>query len=145
MTGPESLDVEGMSELAAELVREARTWLGTPYRYGGQEKQGGADCSGFVMEVFRVVTGILLPRNSGKQREFCTPVDKSELRVGDLVFFASPSSGGGVAHVGMYIGDGVMIHASSSRGVTETPITGNYYVKHYLSSGRVADLTRFGQ
>lgn len=122
--------------LADALVDEARSWLGTPYRYGGKTKKG-ADCSGFIMEVYRNVAGISIPRNSAKQKEYCADIDKMDLTVGDLIFFSSKRSGGGIAHVGMYIGDGMMIHASSSRGVVESPIDQRYYVEHYKGSGRI--------
>lgn len=122
--------------LADALVDEARSWLGTPYRYGGKTKKG-TDCSGFIMEVYRNVAGIAIPRNSAKQKDYCADIDKKDLTVGDLVFFSSKRSGGCIAHVGMYIGDGKMIHASSSRGVVESSIDQRYYIEHYKGSGRI--------
>ena len=129
-------DEKELSEVARLLIEEARTWIGTPYRYGGKDKNG-ADCSGFIMEVYKKVTGLLLPRNSGKQCEYCQRIAREDIVEGDLLFFSSPSSGKNVAHVGMYIGNGNMIHASSSRGVIETSINSAYYIRHYLCSGRV--------
>lgn len=126
-------------DLASALVDEARTWLGTPYSYGGTSRSG-ADCSGFVMEVFKEAAGIALPRNSRAQSDFCEYLDKDELEVGDLVFFSSQKSGGQIAHVGMYIGNGTMIHASSSRGVIESSLNQNYYITHYVGAGRIPQI-----
>ena len=122
--------------VASALVTEARSWLGTPYAYGGKSHDG-TDCSGFVMEVYKAVTGIAIPRNSGAQSDYCEDLDRDELEIGDLVFFSSKKSGGNIAHVGMYIGDGTMIHASSSKGVIESSLNQNYYVDHYVGAGRV--------
>lgn len=122
--------------LADALIGEARSWLGTPYRYGGQERDG-ADCSGFVMQVFKAAANVALPRNSSAQYNYCEDLNRDELEVGDLVFFSSDRSGGNIAHVGMYIGDDKMIHASSSRGVIESSLSLNYYINHYVGAGRV--------
>lgn len=134
---PESEKVasKDMSPLVANLIKEARTWIGTPYRYGGAERHG-TDCSGFVMQVFKTVTGVSLPRNSAEQYEFCTNIRKEELLPGDLVFFSSGTSKV-IGHVGLYVGEGIMIHASSSKGVIESSIETPYYIQHYLKSGRV--------
>jgi len=123
------------------LVSNAREWIGTPYLWGGEDKNG-ADCSGFVMTLFKDVAGISLPRNSRKQKEYCVSLDKEYLEVGDLVFFSSPKSGGDIAHVGMYIGDNKMIHASSSRGVIESDLSLNYYITHYKGAGRVPTIAQ---
>ena len=125
-----------LSPQAKAVLAEAQEWIGTPYRYGGKDKTG-ADCSGFVMEVFRSATGIVLPRNSADQCDFCKKINKEDLREGDLVFFSSNASKGKIAHVGIYIGGGAMIHASSSRGVVKSDVGSNYYTKHYLASGRI--------
>ena len=118
-----------------DLVNEAKTWLGTPYRYGGKDKGRGTDCSGFVMEVYRTFTSIKLPRTTVQQRDFCEKVKFDDLKPGDLVFFSSKS--GKVNHVGMYVGAGQIIHASSSRGVIFSSMDEKYYARNYHSSGRV--------
>lgn len=128
------------AKIGASLVKEAREWLGTPYLYGG-ETRSGADCSGFLMTVFKNVCGLSLPRNSAAQREYCVEIDKSRLSPGDLVFFTSSAGKGKVSHVGMYVGDGRIIHASTSRGVVESALQEKYYVTHYHSSGRVYAIT----
>lgn len=122
--------------LAQALVDEARTWLGTPYRYGGKDKSG-TDCSGFIMQLYKDVANVSVPRNSRAQWDYCEGLDKKDLAVGDLVFFSSKNSDGEIAHVGMYIGNNSMIHASSSRGVIETNLDGNYYIRHFIGAGRL--------
>ncbi len=118
------------------LVTQARTWLGTPYQWGGQTKDG-ADCSGFVMELYKQAIGVKMPRNSRKQNEYCMPIPTEQLAVGDLLFFASPKSNGEIAHVGMYIGDNMMIHSSSSRGVIESDLGQKYYKQYFYGAGRI--------
>lgn len=127
------------SKMGKALVSEARKWIGTPYVYGGHSRKG-TDCSGFLMEVFRECAGISLPRSSREQQAYCHPIDREYLAVGDLVFFSSKRSGGRVSHVGMYIGDGRMIHASSSRGVVEDNLASQYFVTYYQGAGRVPQL-----
>ena len=122
---------------ASALVAEAKKWIGTPYRYGGHSRSG-TDCSGFVMEVFRAAVGIELPRTSRDQHKNSIRIDAKQLEVGDLVFFATGGSGGGVSHVGIFIGDNNMIHASTSRGVMISGLGEKYWVKNYHSAGRVA-------
>jgi hypothetical protein len=116
------------------LVAEARKWIGTPYRYGGCDRDG-TDCSGFVMSVYKNVCGIKLPRSSSEQRSYCMEVSRNKTSVGDLVFFGSTSK---VSHVGLYIGNGEMIHASTSRGVMVSSIDNGYWLDHYCGAGHVA-------
>jgi len=121
---------------STDLVEEARRWLGTPYRYGGKSRSG-TDCSGFVMEVYLKATAIKLPRTTYQQREYCDNIKKGDLKPGDLVFFSSGKGKGKVSHVGMYVGAGQIIHASSSRGVILSKLSEPYYARNYHSSGRV--------
>ncbi len=119
------------------LLNEATKWLGTRYVYGGHS-MSGTDCSGFVMEVYRKAADIKLPRTTTDQRDFCNNVNFNRMQAGDLIFFTSRNGRGKVSHVGIYIGDGKMIHASSSRGVIVSDLNERYYVTNYHSSGRVA-------
>lgn len=119
-----------------ELVKEAKKWLGTKYRYGGHSRSG-TDCSGMVMEVYKKVCDVKLPRSSREQQAFCKSIKRDNLRKGDLVFFASGKSRDAVSHVGLYIGDGEIIHASSSKGVMISNLNENYFKRTYHSSGRV--------
>lgn len=118
-----------------ELVKEAKRWLGTRYKYGGHSRKG-TDCSGMVMEVYRKVCNVSLPRSSREQQAYCKGISKKDLTKGDLVFFAT-GRGNKVSHVGMYIGDGKIVHASTSKGVIISRLDDKYYVRTYHSSGRV--------
>ncbi len=128
-------------KLALSIEREARSWLGTKYRYGGKERSG-TDCSGMVMVVFEKAADVKLPRDSRSQQAWCKPLRRSELAKGDLVFFASKSGGSRVSHVGIYLGDGDFIHASSSRGVIISNLSQDYYARHFHSAGRVGALEK---
>lgn len=122
----------------ALLMAEADRWVGTPYGYGGAERGKKADCSGMVQGVYLNALGIKLPRSSAQQQSWCEPVKdwKKNVIPGDLVFFA-PGRGDRVSHVGIYIGDGKMVHASSSRGVMVSSLDEAYFVRSFHSAGRV--------
>lgn len=107
--------------------------IGTKYRTGGTTTNG-FDCSGFTMYVFKHL-GINLPHQSGSQFSMGTSVSKGDLRAGDLVFFNT--SGSGVSHVGIYVGDGKFAHASTSRGVVVSSLSESYYVNRYVGAKRV--------
>lgn len=117
------------------LLTEAKKWLGTPYKYGGQDKRG-VDCSGLVLNVYQKALDIKLPRNSGEQASFCSPLAKDKLLPGDLLFFATSGSGK-VSHVGIYVGDNKMIHSSASRGVIVSNISEAYYLRTFAGAGFV--------
>ncbi len=124
-----------MPQPAHALLREADSWIGTRYRYGGNDRNG-VDCSGFVSQVYSRALDIKLPRTSAQQSDFCTDISRGALQVGDLVFF-SLNGGSKVGHVGIYVGDGNMIHASSSRGVVITPLSSPYFDSRFVGAGRV--------
>ncbi|MCH5246946.1 MAG: C40 family peptidase [Muribaculaceae bacterium] len=129
---------EKISGNANEIINEAYTWLGTPYKYGKNSRQG-TDCSGFVMEVYSNAIGLKLPRSSREQHDYCRIISFDSLQPGDLVFFAStPKSA--ISHVGIYIGNDEMIHASVSRGVMVSNLYEPYFQQHFHSAGRVGDL-----
>ena len=118
---------------AEEAVAFALSQRGKPYRWGGVGP-GGYDCSGLTLKAWKEA-GVSLPHNSRAQYRATNRVDRSDLRPGDLVFFGSP-----IHHVGMYIGDGKMVH-SPSRGkdVHVTDIFGSsYYSRKYVGAGRVS-------
>lgn len=123
-------DMPGPTRL---LLSEAGSWLGTRYRYGGNDRDG-VDCSGLVAQVYGRALNIKLPRTSAQQSDFCSPVSRDLIAPGDLVFF---SSGGRIGHVGIYLGDGNMIHASTSRGVVVTPLSSPYFADRFCGAGRV--------
>lgn len=131
--------VPSTDKQVTELIRQARTWIGTPYVYGGHTRKKGTDCSGMIMELFLSVYDLKLPRSSAMQREFSRPVKFKDMKPGDLVFFSTSKNSGRVNHVGLYIGHNRMIHASASRGVMESGLGERYWQKAYHSSGCVID------
>lgn len=127
---------EFVDPMGLALVEEARRWLGTPYAYGGHTT-GGTDCSGMVMEVYGSVCGLKIPRTTKEQRAFCTEIARNRVHVGDLIFFTPGRKDNRISHVGIYIGKGEMIHASSSRGVMISNVDEGYWGERYHSIGRV--------
>ena len=130
---------KNVSKSAKKIVKEAYTWLGTPYVYGKAEKGVACDCSGMVMSVYENVTGIKLPRNSAKQMEFCKKLKRKDVKVSDLCFFATGKDPDKVSHVGIMVDENNFIHASSSKGVVVSDITQPYWVKTFKGFGRVPD------
>lgn len=113
------------------IVSEAMKYLGGPYAWGGNTPIG-FDCSGYVQYVLQQC-GITIPRTTELQVQVGNYISKASLRPGDLVFLQNTYRTG-VSHVGIYIGNNQMIHASSSKGVTISNLTSNYYVEHYHSA-----------
>lgn len=123
----------GKGDLREELVGTARRFLGIPYLWGGTDVQDGFDCSGLTMVTYRL-NGLKLPRTSRDQ--FCAgkPVEKNDLRKGDLVFFAT-TGGTTISHVGLYVGDGKFIHAPRrGKDVCITSLSSRYYQKRYMGA-----------
>lgn len=115
------------------IISTAQKYMGVPYVWGGTTTDG-FDCSGFTQYVMQQ-NGISLPRTAAEQFAVGTPVDKGNLQTGDLVFFTTYKPG--ASHVGIYMGDGNFINASSSaKKVTITALNGTYYVEHYIGARR---------
>lgn len=121
---------------ADALIATAKSYLGTRYVYGGSTPSTGFDCSGLMQYVF-AQHGISISRTAALQySNDGTAVSKANLRPGDLVFFSSSDKA--VGHVGLYMGNDQMIHASSGSGkVIISNITTSYYVNHYVGAKRV--------
>lgn len=118
-----------------EIGETAAEFLGTPYRFGGEGAQG-IDCSSFVQQVFREHE-IELPRTAREQIKVGREVAEGDLKKGDLVFFQTYASY--PSHVGIYLGEGKMIHASSGKGeVTVSDLNSDYYRSRFLGAKRVA-------
>ncbi len=111
---------------------EIDSWMGTPYVYGGASKSG-VDCSAFTQAVYRSV-GIDIPRRASRQSAAAQTVSRNSLRYGDLIFFNT--SGSGISHCGIYLGNGEFVHASSSRGVVRDMLNHPYYSSRYVTGGR---------
>lgn len=120
------------------LIREIEGWLGTPYRFGAVEKGKGTDCSGFVGAIFRKVYGMDLPREANDMVALGTPVDRNDLRQGDLVFFEKTYKGSvGASHVGIFVDGDRFAHASTTVGVTYSNLSEPYYSSHFLGCRRI--------
>lgn len=109
------------------------TWQGVPYRYGGVDRSG-IDCSSFVRQTMRNLKSLNLPRTTRAQARVGQPVAQGNLSPGDLVFF---KTGYKSRHVGIYVGAGRFMHASTSRGVTMSRLDNIYWRRHYWQSRRV--------
>lgn len=129
------IDRDHLAQPSVAVLSEANKWLGVPYKYGG-ETRSGIDCSALVQNVFRSSLSIHMPRSSSKQADYCKTIKRDQVIEGDLLFFSTPGSGN-IGHVGIYIGNGCMIHASSSRGVVVSNISDDYFTRHFLKAGRV--------
>lgn len=123
--------VEG-SATAKGIIAEASKYMGTAYVWGGNKPSTGFDCSGLTSWSFKE-NGVTIPRTAAQQYAASTKISASEAKAGDLVFF---SYGKGVAHVGIYLGDGRMLN-SQNRGVTIDKLAG-HWSQYIVGYGRFA-------
>ena len=123
--------------LRLQLMQSIDKWLGTRYRYGGRSKRG-IDCSGFTSKVMTETLGREFRGSSRMQARQFTPIFSIDsLQFGDIIFFTGTNRHSRrIGHVGIYLGDGVFAHASTSRGVTFNHITDGYYERRYRFGGR---------
>ena len=115
------------------LRTEVETWRGTPHQWGGTDR-GGADCSGFVMTLYRDLFDADVPRTTIQQAKAGAGVRRSALQPGDLVFFRPTRK---TRHVGVYLGEGEFAHASSSVGVTVSRLEQPYWRRIYWRARRL--------
>ncbi len=120
------------TRIAKNLTRDALRFLGTPYVFGGTSSSG-FDCSGFVQHVFAML-GMSIPRTADAQYSAGGRV-KGRMKAGDLVFFQTYEPG--PSHVGIYIGNGKFVHASSSHGVMVSNLSDSYWSSRYLGAKRL--------
>jgi peptidoglycan DL-endopeptidase CwlO len=141
VAGPQTLGALGVSSAtsaapsgggAGAAVAAARSQIGTPYATAGAAP-GGFDCSGLTQWAMRQA-GISIPRTSYAQFGVGTPVSRSSIQAGDLVFFNT--NGGGASHVGIATSNSTVISATT-HGVRETAISDSYWGSHYVGARRV--------
>jgi cell wall-associated NlpC family hydrolase len=124
---------------ARQVLSTADKYVGTKYVWGGNTPSQGFDCSGFTKYVF-AKQGWTLPRTSREQSRVGEgiPNDFGSLRPGDLMFFAEP--GEAISHVAIYVGDGVIIHSSSSNGgvgYTDLNRGGEWFYQYFVAARRL--------
>ena len=124
-------------ETFRKLITEAEKYLGYPYVWGGSSPQTSFDCSGFVCWVFKN-SGVYPLGRTTAQGIFdrCTPVRPSDAKPGDIIFFTGTyNSGCPVSHVGIYVGNGMMIHCGNP--IQYASVNSNYWTQHFYAYGRL--------
>lgn len=135
--GLPSDDGQTDSTIVQQILSYAKKFLGTDYVYGGDTPKEGFDCSGFTKYVF-AKSNIYLERTASDQATHGAKVLKANLKPGDLVFFDNNGRRNSINHVGIYIGGGKFIHASTPRtGVIISELSESYYQKNYMRARRV--------
>jgi cell wall-associated NlpC family hydrolase len=134
------LEARGLRHPPPRLIRRAllaqhERWVGTPYRLGGASSRG-IDCSALVQNIFSDTFRFDLPRTTEEQVQEGLEVERDALRPGDLVFFRPP---GAYRHVGIYVGEGRFLHASTSRGVMISDLDNRYWQRHYWQARRTLE------
>jgi len=128
-----SLGVNAKDITNISLYQFIDDWYGVPYKYGGTSKSG-ADCSGFIGQLYSNVYHKSLPRTTSEIDKASSRVSKSSLREGDLVFFDINKKKS--SHIGVYLQNDKFVHASSSKGVIISDLSNPYYQKTFSKGGR---------
>jgi cell wall-associated NlpC family hydrolase len=120
------------------LVERLNDWMGVRYRLPGRSRQG-VDCSNFASIITQEVLNMQIPAGSATQATLFPRIDKKEdLQFGDFVFFTGRNrKSKRIGHVGIYIGNGLFAHSSTSRGVIYSHISEGYYEQRYRFGGRI--------
>lgn len=129
-------------EQVQEVIQAARTFTGTPYKWGGTSR-AGMDCSGLTGNAYRAIN-LELPRTTDDQALLGEKIKLKKVIPGDLVFFATGKKKRDITHVGIVTDirarDNVkFIHASTSLGVVETNLYSDYYIKRFRTARRIID------
>ena len=124
----------GERDMGFIAARTAERFIGIPYQWGGNTVVDGLDCSGFVRAVYNLC-GVSIPRTSREQYKAGTPIDKADLKDGDLVFFGSSEAT--INHVGIYVGNGMFVHAPKrGEDIKSVAITESYFERRFVGARR---------
>lgn len=130
------------SEDVRKLINSTIKYIGKPYVWGGDDSRTlshSYDCSGFTKSIYSRL-GFDLPRTAQGQTNVVKRIHPSKARMGDLIFFKNTYPTTGASHVGIYLKDGYMVHASSGKGyITVDTIMNNYWINHFLGFGRLIE------
>ncbi len=128
-----SVDGPVASEKGMDVVIFALGLIDTDYRFGGKNPEAGFDCSGMVAYIYRHAAGVQVGGSAADIARSGRPVDRDELRPGDLVFFNTRNAP--FSHVGVYIGDDRFVHAPSTRGhVRIDKLAARYYAQRFQTA-----------
>ena len=119
----------------AAMLKEAEKYIGYPYVWGGSSPSTSFDCSGFISWVINHSGWNVGRLGAQGLYNICTPVSGSQAKPGDLVFFKGTYDTPGVSHVGLYVGNNVMLHCGNP--ISYTNLTSNYWQSHFYSYGRL--------
>ncbi len=122
------------SAISPYLYSQVYTWVGTRYKYSGNTKKG-IDCSGFVSEIYKNTYCIDLSGGSRDMWPLVNPIEKRELKEGDILFFKIRK--GQISHVGVFLGNNKFAHASVKTGVIISDLDEEYYKKYFYKGGRI--------
>ncbi|WP_100401502.1 C40 family peptidase [Bacillus sp. FJAT-42315] len=124
------------ASIGESLINYGKKFMGVRYVFGGTTPSG-FDCSGFTQYVYKN-QGISIPRTTGQQYNIGTSVSKSQLQIGDLVFFANTYKPG-ISHVGIYAGDNMVLNATTSKGIALVSLSNSYWGPKYAGAKRILD------
>jgi len=116
------------------LYNEVYGWLGVRYCYAGHTKYG-VDCSGFVTQIYKLIYSIKLGGGAGDIYKMVKPIEKKDLKEGDLIFFKIRHSY--ISHVALYLSNNKFVHATTGYGVRIDDLNAPYYYRYYFSAGRI--------
>ncbi|MBY0346291.1 MAG: C40 family peptidase [Neisseriaceae bacterium] len=123
-------------EFVVDLLINAVSLIGIPYRYGGNTPATGMDCSGFLNYIFKQSLTIKLPRTAAEIAKVGNSVSRSDLKQGDLVLFNT--TGQANSHIGLYMGNDQFIHAPrTGRNISIESLNNSYWKKHYTGARRI--------
>ncbi|RYF74605.1 MAG: peptidoglycan endopeptidase, partial [Comamonadaceae bacterium] len=127
---------QAVTDRTTDLVSNALGFLGVPYRRGGTSADTGFDCSGFVRAMYTQTVGLLLPRRAEEQAAATLPIDRGDMKPGDLVFFNTMRRT--FSHVGIYLGEGKFIHSPRSGAqVRVEDLSTSYWQRRFNGARRV--------